>query len=588
LSYLIVNSGKRFTSKGHVDCLIGATGLTGGPVTMRLREVGQTWSSWISYVPYFSLPITDTLEQKDIEVEITDTVDTVSHVVTIEKIQVDNNAPWRPETQLIANNLPMYHVGRRLRSSNWQTFVNGLASSYAEIEADRRRLLNSRYVQTTPLDEPSWVTTRYVDRELLNSERDENDNLLLNPTLSLLETPFSQPYWWGLTGDWKVDSTSILGANGVSCAPDEDQLCTVTQRIDRRFHTNEPLILGLFYSTDLPSTTASFGDVDYSIEVTVLYEDGASELFRSVLLPGTDDRLQLHTMDFTPSDHVTRMYVSVIVRGQPTVSPFDFRIAGLQLREGLSLGSFNLGRTFNPSLNSPSTNALNLDKECWFTESRREFYYDLLPTSIDPPVVSNSDTYTVDDTLYTAYRITTAQLDSATIAYRPVNGGVGLWIDDPEELMLTFKVAFWDSHIMGWVQHDGFIVEATRFFQRKLWAVGYFDEVSDLDRIQGVKSYLSWGSPVDTTDRVRYLVQLEHLPAATPESYMKARNVQPLVVLDKNDSVLNLIFRNSDGRYVYHQTADTERVNRLKYDYAYSPESGVVWFKEYEVMEEVV
>jgi len=583
MSYFLANLGRKHTSYRRVECLAGTSGLTGGPVQMRYRESTQSWSPWHPFKPYFTVSLTEELGLKTIELELDDGVTQVALNSDVSLVESHKDPSWDPETQRFANFLPKFHVGRRLRRSNWQRFMNGIASAHSEAIKDQKRALNSTYLHLVPLDEPTSVGLSYVDEDKLLAEKDEGANLISNPTFTLLRSPIGEPQDWALTGDWILDTqVSLFGHHSLKNVLPEGEMVTAVQRIEIDVPANEVLTLGLLYKTALPSNTPPLTDVDFSIELSLLYEDGDQEQATRILRPGTNDHWSLETLNVTTSKPLKRLYVVVVLEGQSGISPFPFTLGGIQLRKSSSFGSFSYGRTEPYLLNQPSTNALEPSKEVWFTESLKEFSYELIPTRISLPSAPLPGVYTRDFHIPDTYRLFVAHPDSAVIGFREEAGKIGMWITVPQELLHTFNVAFYDQGMGSYLEAEGFHVEKVRFHNNRLWAIGYFEDAAAAEPFVNIGEFEQFGSPVDGDDRLRYLLIINHLPPAVPISYLEVVNSYPLINLDINDEILELLFSDSDGRLVYYRTASEEYYSRLYYDYAYNPDRGVVWTKEFE------
>ena len=73
---------------------------------------------------------------------------------------------------------------------------------------------------------------------------------------------------------------------------------------------------------------------------------------------------------------------------------------------------------------------------------------------------------------------------------------------------------------------------------------------------------------------------MNHLPPATPGTYLKVISMQPLLELDVAEAIVDMSFENSDGSIVYYRTTTNEYYSTLSYDYAYAQTDGSVWLRE--------
>lgn len=548
---------------------------------MRFREVGEPWSQFIPFKPYFTMELSAALGTKTIDVEIDDTVTTDSHSHTLELVTTITDPSWYPETQRIANKLPQFHKGRRLRTSNWQKFINSLGAAGTMLLEDMSRVANGRYIHICPIDELTEVGSLYPDPESLNANKADNANRLTNPSLSLFRTPFLEPQDWGLKGDWTVDTTeSLFGYTSLKCQPGVGDLVTAVQSTSMQIATGETLTAGIYYQTSLASTLAALTVVDFSLVVVLLYEDGDAEASTIILHPGTDSRWHLASLTATATKNVTKVFTALVIEGQPSISPFPLHVGGIQIRKGGVLGSFSFGQTEPFMLESPINNALEPSKDLWFIDSAREFEHQAVPTRIDIPSSPTAGAFIATAIIKSVYRLHTGHLDVAPIGFSPSNNKVGMYVTEPKELLLEFGVAIYDQGAEGFIEMEGFFIEATQFFKGKLWAVGRFDDQAAADVFIVNTDWESFGKPVDGTDRMRYLICLNHLPPATPGDYMEVISMYPLVKLNVGDPVVDLSFQNSDGSVVYFRTATEERFSLLHYDYAHAVNQGNVWLRE--------
>lgn len=589
MAYFLPNLGRRYTRTRSIPILLSDTVDTGvytPPFTIEYRVDSGDWTPARTYEHVSRITLPEGTGDKTVEVRYTDAVSatfTLSQIVTL----VEDNAPsypWYPETQRIANALPQWHIGRRLRSSNWQKFMNIPGMGLGRLAKKVTDLSNALFLPNAPTHEIDLVGRVWPDPAKLNQTKTDT-NLLHNPSLTLLHQPFGEPEGWAVsdTGtEWDYDeSVTLFGRRSMRCAPGSGERATLVQEIPITQGVGEAITASVYYRTpNTPVPTAVPSSVDFALRLVVLYEDGTSEDASVTLDPETDDAWYVDSVTINPTSNVTAAFLVLNVDHISALGAFNFYVGGLTAYEGDKERDFSLGRTHPHWMVHGSDVDLEPSTDLWLTTSASEFSEEAIPTRLGTASAPDAGVFQAPTVATRAFTVQDALRQSFDLGYLATSGMVGLYETSSNSLVNSYNVAFYDQGAEGFIEVEDFTVEAVTFYNDRLWAIGSFDDQTAADLVQVVDSSGPLGAPVQGGDRLRYLLVLEHRTSAEQKGYLEVVQALPLLVLAAGNPILDMEFQHDDPQWIFYRTATDEYYSRLHFDYGLIRPDGSVWLRE--------
>lgn len=585
MAYAILNLGRKYTSSKTVECILSKKGIA-GTTTYSYSVNGGPTVGPIPFAPYALITLTNTIGTQTVDFTITDGVTPFNITQEIELIdETLPYMPWVPETQYICNYLPEWHPGRRLRTSNWQTWINSVVgnplNNLSDIIIDSD---NAKFLSRCPVNEMDLVGRVWVDQVKLRTPKDPNKNLINNPTLEMLRDPFGNPESWFLSGTdpvaanrWSLESTPTLyGRTTLRCSPDDGERSTAIQAVPINLRSGQSVTATVYYRTGLTGSTTPSNSVDFAVQVVLLYEDGTSAVSSTTLHPETSGRWFTSKVTATASQTVTKAFVIVNLDGITTLSPFDFYLGAVTFNLGEKANQFSFGTTSHFNTVEPYVPDLEPSQSVWLTSSELDFWREAIPTRIGDVQTGTADTYVADATPSVGFYIPDALKQNHGIGFLANTNKIGMYHVESNSLLKLYSLAFFDHGSGNYIPNEGFIVEATAFADNKLWAVGYFDQQADFDASKVLESYKG-NLYVDGSDRLRVLCLVKHFMPADPTDYLEVIASYPL---DYTSNIIKLEFTNSDKQWVTFYTATDSFHARLYYDYGLVKGDGSVWLRE--------
>lgn len=589
MAYFKPNLGKRYTQSRSIVCLLSNTVDTGvytPPMTVQFREVGYDWSSPETFTPYKMLELSEEPGDKTIECRFTDSLAasfTISQVVTLLE-DADRRFPWNPITQEIANNLPNWHPGRRLRSSNWQTFMNLPATAAWSIARSFTKLTDAMFLQSSPISEMDQVGRIFPDSQKLETGK-RDTNLLINPAFGLGPSPFGHPNNWGVSSigtNWDLTTTDkLFGQFGLSVNIDAGDSGTLIQEIsDITLGVGESVRASVYYKTDLaPVPTAVPATVDFHARLIGLYEDGTTVSNVVTLDPETDGSWFTAAPAITATKILTRLFLVVHLDEIPALSPMDIFVAGAVVSLGTKERDFEFGHTWPHHFNSQADVDIEPSQELWLTTSYDEFWERAIPTRVSTPTsTATAGPFTAITTASPAFQIQDALRQTFNIGYLAVGGKIRMYETASQSNIADYNLAMPTED--GFAEEEDLVVEAVTYFSDRLWAVVSFADEAALDRYRTIYNYGAIGPDFDGGNKLRYITVVEHRTPAEQTSYMEIVQMYPLIELATANPVVKLQFVEDDPQWVYFWTASTEYYSRLYYDYGLVRDDGSVLIRE--------
>lgn len=600
MAYFKPNLGRRYTNSRTIACILSGTVDTGTftpPMTVQFREGTNDWSPLETVPPIKFLELSEDIGDKTIECRFVDSLGadfTISYTITL--IEDTERTAWHTTTQDVANNLPNWHPGRRLRASNWQTFINPIGGAVGIVNDKIQDVSDSVFLSSAPINEIDQVGVVLVDPAKAAATKVDT-NLVRNPTFALMTQPFGEPDYWAVSGDtlWDISTAGLFGRQSMTATPGVNEGNTIIQEILVELNEDEPVTSTVYYKTpNTPVPTAVPAAVDYHHRLVALYEDGTTQVVSGTLNPETDDVWFASTLTLTPTKAVTRLFLVVHVDHITALGTFSTTIGGASVYRGPKEKDFSIGLTHPRFFEGPSAAQLEATGDLWLTESPVDFWDKAIPTRVSPHTVGAAGVYTAPTSAPTAFSVRDALRQSHNIGYladtsRPGNSDqVAMYETSSDSLIALYDVALykWGA---GHVKVPEFAVEAVTFFNNRLWAVCSWDNSSFLVDHSSIDSYGSFGSPFQAGDTIktRYLVVLEHRTPAEQTDYMEAIQVLPLINLATNNPIVRIWFSEDDPQWVYFWTSTQEYYSRLYYDYGLV-RTDSVWLREVDSMTTVI
>lgn len=589
MAYFKPNLGKRYTQSRSIVCLLSDTVDTGTytpPMTVEFREQGYDWTPSESFTPYKMLELSEDAGDKVIECRFTDSLGssfTITQTVTLLE-DADRRFPWNPITQDIANNLPNWHPGRRLRSSNWQKFINLPAKASAKINRLAADVAGSLFLDSAPINEIDQVGRVWPDPTKLNHEK-QNPNLVKNPAFGLGPTPFGHPDHWGVSAvstNWDMtQSDNLFGQVGLTINLDTNDSGTLIQEIeDISLGVGETVTASVYYKTDLtPVPTAVPSSIDFHAKLVGLYEDGTTVTDEITLDPETDGSWFTAAPTITATKVLTRLWLIIHVDTISSLAAFDFYVGGAALAKNSKEPAFGFGKTWPHYFESPADVDVEPSQELWLTTDPDEFWNRAIPTRISTPTsTATAGPFSAVTTAPSDFPIRDALRQTFNIGYIAENDKVAMYEANGQSALAEYNLALPTPD--GFVVEEDLNAEAVTYFNDRLWAVVSFEDESTLDDYRVIHEYGSVGADFDPGNKMRYLAVVENLTPAEQTTYMEVIQMLPLAELGTADPIVKMSFVNDDPQWLYFWTSSTEYYSRLYFDYGLVRQDNSVWLRE--------
>jgi len=589
MAYFKPNLGHRYTNTPTVVCLLSDTVDTGvytPPMRVQFRELGGDWTPVQDFVSYKLLGLSPDPGTKIVECRFIDSLGasfSISQSVELLDTEEERYA-WMPETQELANNLPAWHPGRRLRSSNWQKFMNITSNALRVLKTTFNRVTNSMFLSTAPVDEIDTVARVRIDPNKLEAEKSD-PSLILNGSFGLQRVPWIGPEdWWVSTTNgakWNLDRTEPL--YGFQALRADLNIVgssyTAIQEVRTNLKEGESITAGIYYKNDAPFTGAVIVDLDYHLKLVALMEDGTVEEVTSTLDPETDNTWYMTSVSYTPSKRVTRLFFIINLDKIPGLDSINL-LDGAFLHRGEKHLTFDYGYTHPWYLINPIESDIKTTGDVWLTDSYHDFWDRSIPTRVGPSAITlTAGPFTAPDFTPTAHELQDALRQRYDIGYAVTNNKIGMYVTNNNSLIREYTPAHYYKGA-GFIPDDNLKVEAITHFKDYIWAILSWDNDLALDEYRDVLSIYDPNifieADFDIVDnKIRYLAVINKYTPAGVSDYMEIISLIPLGHLD--EPVLDMEFRQDDPTWLFYRTATNEYFVRLYYDYGLvTPESFVL------------
>jgi len=198
---------------------------------------------------------------------------------------------WSDHTQIIGNNLPIWHAGRYDETSNYQQFVNSVAIN-SEYTYDQFLLMRKNLFIDTAEDDVifSGFLLDYP-REIPDSSDRQSSNIIYNSDFSIKGRAISDyPCRWSVDKSSGASVTSdkdrgLSAGNALAIQTNSGEYASVYQSYSAQYPAGQDLVLSAI--VNVPNNSSSV-DVnasgDAALHLNILYVDGSTD-YASVEIP---------------------------------------------------------------------------------------------------------------------------------------------------------------------------------------------------------------------------------------------------------------------------------------------------------------
>ena len=459
------------------------------------------------------------------------------------------------QTQVLNNQLPQWHAGRRFRTSNWAQLTNRWLGMQLEDYKRQETLAHrNQFLQTAHFAQLDIIRRTQLPQGVNLLPRQVNTNILRNSAFFHRARPDKVADFWSHTGVVTVGSPALAGATSVALEPTTGTTSRVSQEVKRDPWTKDQ---SRSFSAWYRIPTWAGGTVppsSHGLIVFVTYVDATTATFRAAFAQDTSDKWRRVTLVVTPTKDVAKYEV----RLQTTRSAsFDInvpiRLDTVQVQQGTITTTwepsfFDRPNWFFSEFRSP----LEFDAETpvFVTDSLRDFDLDAVPTRVELLRSTNVTTTPirqggvgVSTDFFKQEWLFTWEIDTTTGKIRKV--GV-----NPKDIFASFDISFFTGTSDGpKFEEDlaGLTYRSVAAFGRWIFVV---HEMTGLD-----------GNPQVV------LSILDPLVNYPSPDHLESKLTIPLPLTAGVDYHI-AEFRHEDPQHLYINSSTTEFVLRLKYDYA--------------------
>ncbi len=191
---------------------------------------------------------------------------------------------WSDHTQLISNNLPLWHAGRYNQTSNYQQFLNSLSMGEEDNYNFFTNVRKNSFLATADLDDIySGHICSYPKEAPDNSDR-VNSNLIYNSNFSILSRGLEpMPCGWALDKSTEAiaKTNSLYGlsaGNALEVRTNSSQYAAIYQSRELRYPKGQDLVLSLM--VNVPNKLSSVDNLasgSANLMMEAIYVDGSVE-----------------------------------------------------------------------------------------------------------------------------------------------------------------------------------------------------------------------------------------------------------------------------------------------------------------------
>jgi hypothetical protein len=459
------------------------------------------------------------------------------------------------QTQVLNNQLPQWHAGRRKRTSNWAQLTNRWLGMQLE-DYKRQEILafRNQFLQTAFLGQLDIIQRAQLPQGVNLLPRQVNTNGLANSAFFNRARPDRVADYWNHSGTVTVGTPALAGATSVALEPTLGTTSRIYQEVKFDAWTkDQSRTFSAWYRIAswaggvIPATS-------HGLIVFVTHADGTTATFRAAFAQDTGDKWRRITLSVTPTKDVATYEVRLeTARSGAFDISVPVRLDMVQAQQGTIASSwepnlFDRPNWFFSDFRSP----LEFDTETpvYVTDSLRDFDFDAVPTRVQ--LLRSTSTVTtpvrqggagVATDFFKQEWVFTWEIDTTTGKIRKV--GV-----EPKDIYAAFDISFFTGTGDGpKFEEDvaGLTYRSIAAYGRWLFVV---HEMVGLD-----------GNPQVV------LSVLDPLVNYPSPSHLESKLTIPLPLPAGVDYHI-AEFRLEDPQHLYINSPTTEFVLRLKYDYA--------------------
>lgn len=242
-------------------------------------------------------------------------------------------------TQVIGNNYPTWHAGRRLYGGKTQRVINSLGGfQLTEVATNISKTRANLFLGTADVSEPYkiWVAPRPVARS-----KQVKRNLLQNGSFNVINPQRVGPWGWSealpdASGDWTIKrNKGLFGNNSIRLSVSEGESVVLKQDNDYIYSYGSSYTATVWYAGIRPSRDGWPEErfAGPKLQLSTQYADGTYDVVSVYLKTDTDGYWTKSSVTFYPTKQTHNIEVSIIAQdedGEDVV----IDIGGIQLEEG--------------------------------------------------------------------------------------------------------------------------------------------------------------------------------------------------------------------------------------------------------------
>ena len=287
-------------------------------------------------------------------------------------------------TQETVNLLPMWHKGRRLRTSNYQQVLNAMVGTQLErMETVNDQLFLDSYLVFVDTDAPDILLKYQIKANTEFYDTFEAKNLIVNGDFKVRSNPSLIADRWNYTGD------VIYGEGLISnvCATFDNEVGSggsVYQEVFIELPAGTPLCSSAYYLVPTWTTTGNSTNDNHALQMEVYYKDGTTETVTTQFALTTGG----YWMRAYASTTTDRQCFKIVVTGKSTKS------ATFTINQPVLVDAFMLEYSTKPSQWEPSRLdyphylsvtqfplvAFRAEHPVYLAENLENFWFNAMPT----------------------------------------------------------------------------------------------------------------------------------------------------------------------------------------------------------------
>jgi hypothetical protein len=256
---------------------------------------------------------------------------------------------WSHWTQIIGNQFPPWHSARNKEFGQTQRFLNHAGQSMEEFERELQEFRRNSFIQSADTFQPDHAFRIYINRELRTSEGDyASPNLLRNPDFSIPGlTRYNLPWAWtdrftATTGTVAhYTANSLTGTGCVKMTAASGEICYLKQAVASTVQSND-CITGSVWCLIPVDSTYTAGTARARLIVSVMYEDGSSEITDQDLPVATDGYWQRVAVTITCSKRASQADIMVHLDNSEGSRTWEVFLDAFQLEAAASTSAWSM------------------------------------------------------------------------------------------------------------------------------------------------------------------------------------------------------------------------------------------------------